>query len=244
MSLNANALMDFATLQPLLGRSSSEQAQFEYYINFASDLIEEFCGRKFALRNEVVIMDNDTASDYVNSTFSIYYPTYELITCPEFPISAINHLYIDPNGLFPPSSEILYANQGYRANGERGEIALPNTTSATGYGVIELDYIFGYVPAMVSYTPPTPAENAWVYGGPGQGNGIGGSYGAPTFSPPPLPSTLQEAVLETCTWLAHRLQARNVGERYTNKDGLNTTFEIDLPTHVKSLLNRFKRILV
>jgi hypothetical protein len=56
------------------------------------------------------------------------------------------------------------------------------------------------------------------------------------------PATLKQAVIETVMWLKRRIVMRAGGERGSNMDGLNTTFEVTLPQTIQQMLAPYKRI--
>jgi hypothetical protein len=194
MALNANALLDFATLQGYTSRAAGEQAKFEGLINVASERAEKYTGRKLAQASYTIVRDNFRAP--LSSIF-----------LPEFPVSALTHLYIDSLSVFGAGTEIAaYAGSGpgYLLDGATGQVDLYGVVAPSGPNVWKAVFTSGY--AL------------------------------------PVPSDLQWAIAEFVTWLAARIDSRVIGQRYSTLDGMNVSFEIDIPAHVKSILDDYRRL--
>ena len=327
------ALMDFATIQPILRRDTGEQAFIEYLLNTVSGVVESYCGRKLAQRRETIILDN------VSRVSPDFNASQDWYSTPEHPVSALMGLWVDPDSVFGDDTAV---SSGILVDGKPGLIVLQNQTIPRGYQVVKQDYIYGYVPQRAqtaevftidfSNAPATGksflcstigadgSEHRWQVwfkiAGAGAAPSPAAGYtlaevditgwddvhlapylsaalageatvslegsiatitnvnaggvtapmdvdtgsaiavvtaGTPTalsqagalwsIPPEPLPMELGEAVVETVLWYAGRIQSRNVGERFANRDGLNITFEITLPQQVQLLLAPFRRLV-
>jgi hypothetical protein len=58
-----------------------------------------------------------------------------------------------------------------------------------------------------------------------------------------VPFTLQQAIIEYVKWADTRIGGQFIGQRFTNYEGINTSFEITVPQNVINLLLPFKRVL-
>jgi hypothetical protein len=217
MALNSNALLDFATVQGILDRDASEQSFFEYLINVASDMCEKYTGRQLAAQDSTIFLNNLSTNNITTANlFSVTGYVTNVIIAPEYPVNGVLHLYLDATSKFGAGTECTT----FTLDNDAGQIVINGATVPSGFNTVKLVYNTGYMPLI---TPAPTFTNA--------------------VSIAPLPATLQEAVIETVAWLAQRLKGRSIGERYTNKDGLNTTFEIQLPANVQFLLNYHKSVL-
>jgi len=92
MALDENALIDFAKMQAYVPTLlAGEQAHVEDLINVASAAINGYCKRKLKARDHIVTLDGTGRNE---------------LLLPEYPIVSVAHLYIDPNWLFGPSTEV------------------------------------------------------------------------------------------------------------------------------------------
>ena len=84
MSLQANALLTFADIQPILGLDTTMQSKYEYLINVASQYAEDFCGRKLA------------ATTFTNKNLTYQSGNdYGRLLLPEYPVNSITSLNFD-----------------------------------------------------------------------------------------------------------------------------------------------------
>jgi hypothetical protein len=105
-----------------------------------------------------------------------------------------------------------------------------SNTLVTGY---ELDAVSGLI-----YFNPNTVNLSLTYGE----NDIRITFNAGYMIDNNVPFDLQHACLEYVKWADTRVGGSFIGQRYTNFEGLNTSFEVTMPQHVESLLLPYKRL--
>lgn len=146
-------------------------------------------------------------------------PTNNSIIVPEYPLNGVAHLYIDAEHQFGSDTEV--ANTDYVISADAGIIYLTKmTVPLVGPQGIKIEYNAGFMPQVTNKPTFTFVDASKVE---------------------PIPFVLVEGAAEAVIWILTRLMSRNVGERFTNRDGLNITFEITLPQHTRDILDQFKR---
>jgi len=216
--LPANSLIDFATCQGFLKRDNDEQTFIEALIGFYSDRIEKECGRKFLQNRETIYLDN---SKYP-SRFTTSWSYWDVIELPQYPVYAINGLWIDSQSVFGDNTKVTDASVLY-PEWKAGAIKLKNANIPHGANVIKVDYTYGFIP-LIAHTAALDTTAALA-----------------KTDAKPLDQTLALAVMESVLWGAQRYRSRVVGERFSNFEGLNVTFEISLPQNVINMLMPYKR---
>jgi hypothetical protein len=206
--LNSNAFFDFDFVKPILKRDYDEQQFIEYAINVVSSECESYVGRKLIAQDLTDILSNYSGN-----------PSNNAIICPEYPVTNVEHLYIDELHAFGGDTEI--ESTDFILNNDAGVIYLTKmTVPVVGPQGIKIEYNAGYMPKWTktptfTFADPTKIEE--------------------------IPFTLVEAAMEALIWETTRLMGRTIGERFTNRDGLNITFEITLPQHTRDILDSYKR---
>lgn len=135
MALKANALISEAELEAIL-RTSLDTSTAEYVINYASQIIETICNRKFI------------AADYAREVYDIEAPTHYLYL-KQFPIVSLVGIYEYDT----QTNTLLYtyvANTDYIKTDAKGLIYF-HSKLPKSIGSIQVSYNGGYAIADVPY---------------------------------------------------------------------------------------------
>lgn len=132
MALNANALIDLAYLNSMRSKAieSADEAFAEELINQASAMAERYCGRALASRTVTSVVDA---------------PGGIALVLPEYPVSAVTSVFIDPAREFGAGTEVtdyyLEENTGilFRDSGFGGGMRVVKVVYTAGYATTPSD---------------------------------------------------------------------------------------------------------
>ena len=141
MALNANALTTVATCKTQLDIQSSDTSQdalLERFINSASEQVERYCGRKFALRSFVEVRDGTRSNEMLLENW---------------PVVSVTSVHVDTSRAFGAESLLLASEYGVQAPNilRRHDAFWPR-----GSMVVRVEYTAGYA------TIPADLEDACV----------------------------------------------------------------------------------
>lgn len=146
MPLNANALIDLAYLNSMRSKAveAEDEAFAEELINQASEIAERYCGRVLASRSVTSVMDA---------------PSGDVLVLPEYPVTAVTSVRVDPTRVFGADSEIT----DYYLKGATGML-IRDSGFGSGRSAVQVVYAAGYTSVPADLAEAAVELVHWLWG--------------------------------------------------------------------------------